>query len=147
MPTKDELNRGFKIGEWEVLPARGELRRGDTVIQPEPKVLGVLLSLAARDGDVVTKDELVDEVWDGRATADDPIIRCVYQLRGHLGDKEKPYQYVDTLVRRGYCLKQPVLLHEPASGGATTVDESPPKRSRIWAIVSLVFALGLVVLV
>jgi len=145
--TKDELNRGFKIGEWEVLPARGELRRGDTVIQPEPKVLGVLLSLAARDGDVVTKDELVDEVWDGRATADDPIIRCVYQLRGHLGDKEKPYQYVDTLVRRGYCLKQPVLLHEPASGGAAIVDESPPKRSRIWAIVTLVIALGLAGLV
>jgi len=141
--TKDELNRGFKIGEWEVLPARGELRRGDTVIQPEPKVLGVLLSLAARDGDVVTKDELVEEVWDGRATADDPIIRCVYQLRGHLGDKEKPYQYVDTLVRRGYCLKQPVLLHEPASEGAATVDESPPKRSRIWAIATLVIALGL----
>lgn len=147
MPTKDELNRGFKIGEWEVLPARGELRRGDTVIQPEPKVLGVLLSLAARDGDVVTKDELVEEVWDGRATADDPIIRCVYQLRGHLGDKEKPYQYVDTLVRRGYCLKQPVLLHEPASEGAVTFDESPPKRSRIWAIATLVIAIGLAGLV
>lgn len=147
MLTRDELNKGFTIGEWEVLPARGELRRGDTVIQPEPKVLAVLLSLAARDGDVVTKDELVDEVWDGRATADDPIIRCVYQLRGHLGDKEKPYQYVDTLVRRGYCLKQPVILHEPASGGAAIVDESPPKRSRIWAIATLVIALGLAGLV
>ena len=143
MLTRDELDKGFTIGEWEVLPARGELRCGDTIIQPEPKVLGVLLSLAARDGDVVTKDELVEEVWDGRATADDPIIRCVYQLRGHLGDKEKPYQYVDTLVRRGYCLKQPVRLHEPAIGRPESVDESPPKRSRVWAIAALVIALGL----
>ena len=147
MPTREELNKGFTIGEWDVLPARGELRRGDTVVQPEPKVLDVLLSLAARDGDVVTKDELVDEVWGGRATADDPIIRCVYQLRGHLGDKEKPYQYVDTLVRRGYCLKQPVHLHEPVSAGPNSVGELPPRRSRIWAIAALVVALGLLGLI
>ena len=91
MPSKEEISKGFRIGDWEVYPARGELRCGEQVEKPEPKVMAVLLSLAMRDGDVVTKDELVDEVWGGRATADDPIIRCVFQLRGHLNDREKPY--------------------------------------------------------
>ena len=77
MPSEEELQQGFTIGEWEVLPARGEIRRGDAVVRPEPKPLQVLLSLARRGGDVVTKDELIDEVWDGRPTADDPILRCI----------------------------------------------------------------------
>lgn len=142
MPTKEELNKGFTIGEWDVLPARGEMRRGDEVVQPEPKVLGVLLSLAARDGDVVTKDELVAEVWDGRATADDPIIRCIYQLRGHLGDKEKPYRYVETLVRRGYCLKQAVVLHAAAETVAAPAAPRPRRAAVIWAIVALLVIAG-----
>jgi TolB-like protein/DNA-binding winged helix-turn-helix (wHTH) protein/Tfp pilus assembly protein PilF len=125
-----------------VFPARGELRRGEQIEKPEPKVLAVLLSLAMRDGDVVTKDELVDEVWGGRATADDPIIRCVFQLRGHLNDREKPYQYVGTLVRRGYCLKQPVALlgpHDPATKPAIV---EVRKTSRAWAIAVIVAMLG-----
>jgi len=114
MPTEEELKKGFTIGEWEVLPARGELRRGGDVEKPEPKVFGVLLALAGRNGDLVTKDELVDEVWDGRATADEPIIRCVALLRKHLGDKDRPYQYIETLARRGYRLVQEVSLHQAA---------------------------------
>ena len=95
------------------MPARRELHRGDEVVQPEPKQLKVLLSLAQRDGDVVTREELVDECWDGRATADEPINRCISQLRKHLGDTERPYRYIDALFNSGYCLKQPVELHEP----------------------------------
>ena len=113
MPIEEELQQGFTIGEWEVLPARGEIRRGDEVVRPEPKPFQVLLSLARRGGDVVTKDELVDEVWDGRPTADDPILRCISVLRDNLGDKARPYRYVETLTRRGYRLVPPVELHEP----------------------------------
>ncbi|MDA0705439.1 MAG: hypothetical protein O2907_08465 [Proteobacteria bacterium] len=58
MPSKEEISKGFRIGDWEVYPARGELRCGEQVEKPEPKVMAVLLSLAMRDGDVVTKDEL-----------------------------------------------------------------------------------------
>lgn len=40
----------------------------------------------SQDGNLVTRDELVDEVGGGRATSDEPINRCLSQLRGHLGD-------------------------------------------------------------
>ena len=46
MPTTEELNKGFNLGDWEVLPAKGVMRRGDEEIHPEPKVLEVLLALA-----------------------------------------------------------------------------------------------------
>ena len=73
MPTIEELEQGFRLGEWQVLPARREFRRGDEVVHPEPKQLKVLLSLALRNGEAVTRDQLVDECWDGRPTADEPI--------------------------------------------------------------------------
>ncbi len=133
MPTKEELNKGFRLGEWEVLPARRELHRGDEVVRPEPKQLKVLLALAQRDGDVVTRDELVEECWDGRPTADEPINRSISQLRKHLGD-EKPYEYIDVLVKAGYCLRQPVVLITPSKSTGAPGIVRPRKASRIWAI-------------
>ena len=111
MPSKEDLFKGFTIGDWEVLPARGVLRQADHEIHPEPKVLEVLLTLAQRDGDLVTRDELIDEVWAGRPTSDEPVNRCLSQLRGHLQDRRRPHQYIETLQRRGYRLMQPVELH------------------------------------
>jgi DNA-binding winged helix-turn-helix (wHTH) protein/TolB-like protein len=118
MPTEDELRQGFRLGDWEVLPLRGVLRRGEHEEKPEPRVFGVLIALAKRNGDLVTRDELVDELWDGRPTSDEPINRCLSQLRGHLGDKSRPHQYVETLTRRGYRLMKPVELLEPTSAEA-----------------------------
>ena len=109
MLTEEQLNNGFIIGEWEVLPQRGVLRKGEHEERPEPLVLKFLLVLAMRDGGLVTKDEIVAELW-GRPTADDPITRCVFQARKHLGDKSSAPRYIETLTRRGYRLMQPVRL-------------------------------------
>lgn len=125
MPTEDELRRGFRLGDWEVLPLRGVLRRDGREEKPEPRVFGVLIALAKRNGDLVTRDELVDELWDGRPTSDEPINRCLSQLRRHLDDKSRPHRYVQTLTRRGYRLVQPV---EPLSPPEPA--EPPPARSR-----------------
>ena len=120
MPTEDELRQGFRLGDWEVLPLRGVLRRDGREEKPEPRVFGVLIALAKRDGDLVTRDELVDELWDGRPTSDEPINRCLSQLRRHLGDKSRPHRYVETLTRRGYRLLQPIEPLEPAEAADRT---------------------------
>ncbi len=130
MLTNEELKQGFTLGEWEVLPLRGVLRCGDQEERPEPRVFGVLIALAKRNGDLVTRDELVDELWDGRPTSDEPINRCLSQLRGHLGDKSRPHEYVETLTRRGYRLLKPVELLHPAEAEAAahTQIETPSSR-------------------
>jgi len=108
MLTEEQLNDGFFIGEYEILPARRMIRRGSDEASPEPKVFDVLMALARRNGDVISRDELVEEVWDGRATADGPINRAVSQLRGHFDDRATPYKYVAAKQKVGYFLKQPV---------------------------------------
>jgi TolB-like protein/DNA-binding winged helix-turn-helix (wHTH) protein len=135
VPTNEELEKGFNIGEWEVIPSRRVLRCGDEEIQPEPKVFGVLMSLALRDGDGVTRDQLAEEVWK-RPVGDEPINRCINQLRGHFGDR-KPYRYIKALTGSGYLLMEPVVLKEPTP--TIVPDPKPVKRS------SIVFR-GLVVL-
>jgi len=143
VPTEDELRQGFTLGEWEVLPLRGVLRRGDEEERPEPRVFGVLVALAKRDGDLVTRDELVDELWDGRPTSDEPINRCLSQLRGHLGDKSRPHEYVETLTRRGYRLMKPVELMHPAEPEATLTTETPVAPAR-WKAITAAIIVGFV---
>lgn len=109
MLTQEQLQPGFRLGEWEILPQRRMLRRGAEEIVPEPKVWGVLMSLATRNGSVVSRDELIDEVWAGRPTADEPINRCISQLRKHLGDS-RPYRYIVPMTGAGYVLKEAVIL-------------------------------------
>jgi len=140
MPTEEQLNNGFEIGEWEVLPARGVLRSGDKEERPEPRVFGVLMALARRDGDLVTRDELIDELWDGRPTSDEPINRCLSQLRGHLGDRDKPHRYIETLTRRGYRLKQKVRLRD----STTSVPAAAPAKRNAWTYGVALVVLGLI---
>ena len=147
MPTKEELNRGFELGEWEVLPARGVLRRGDQEEHPEPLVFGVLLALACRDGDMVTRDELISELWDGRPISDEPINRCLHQLRGHLGDRDRPYQYIETLTRRGYRLKKKIRLQHPDAPAPVAMPSGAlldRVSGRHWKIIAMVAALAMV---
>ena len=128
MPTEEELQKGFKLGEWDVLPGQGVLRRGDEEKRPEPKVFAVLMALAKRDTNLVTKQELIDEVWDGRPTSDEPIARCISQLRGHLDDRKTPHRYIETLQRRGYRLKKQVELHHTDDDSPDAAQEREPRR-------------------
>lgn len=142
MPTREELLAGFTIGDWEIHPGHGTFRRGETEVRPEPLIFKVLYSLAMRDGECVTRDNLIADAWDGRPTADDPINRSIAQLRGHLDDKATPHQYVETLHRRGYRLMQPVELHRVAEDAR----EAAPQRTglRRWRIAAAVIVAGVV---
>jgi DNA-binding winged helix-turn-helix (wHTH) protein/TolB-like protein/Tfp pilus assembly protein PilF len=145
MPTKEDLFEGFTLGEWEVLPGKGVLRRGDDEERPEPKVFEVLIALAMRDGNLVTRDDLVDEVWDGRPTSDEPINRCLSQLRGHLDDRQRPHKYVETLQRRGYRLVRRVELHKkPEAELAEGLARQPGPSLRLWKIVAAILAVGFI---
>ena len=146
MPTIEELNGGFNLGDWEVLPLKGVLRRGDEEIRPMPKVFAVLLALAKRGGNLITRDELVDEVWEGKAFSDEPIQQAIALLRKHFQDK-RPYEYIETLHRRGYRLLKRVELHQQPD----TLDAEPatddPGSLRLWKTVAALVFVGFVAIV
>lgn len=50
-----------------------------------PKTAALLRTLAARPGELISKDEIVGEVWGGLAVDDDGIVQCVSEIRRALG--------------------------------------------------------------
>ena len=110
MPSYTELMRGFEFGPWRVLPERGLVRNGEDEHHVEPLVMDVFVVLASHGGDVVTKDQLIDAVWDGRPQTDDVITRCISSLRRVLGDDARNPTFIETVQRRGYRVMQPVSL-------------------------------------
>ena len=94
MPTEEQLHDGFTLGEWEIYPARGVLLRGDEEVRPEPQTWRVMLALSTRNGDLVSKEALVAEVWDGRPVTDDVINRAIGQVRKALDDDAREPAYV-----------------------------------------------------
>ncbi len=142
MPTEEELQGGFNLGEWEVLPDQGVIRRGSTEVRPEPQTWRVLMLLAKYDGTLVTRDNLVDEVWGGRAVADDPINRAIREVRKSLGDSAHDPTYVETLHKRGYRLLVPVELHKAKEDDPVIVEPGPGPR--LWKFAAIILVLGIV---
>ncbi len=127
--TFSDLQRGFELGPWTVIPERDLLQQGEVEEHLEPMVMDVLVVLASRQGDVVTRDQLVVAVWDGRVTADEAIATKIATLRNKLGDDSRHPEYIETVQKRGYRLKMPVELPdapEPEQRGAVYVRVSHP---------------------
>lgn len=121
MLTYTDLIKGFEFGPWTVLPERDLIRDGEQERHIEPLVMNVFVVLASHSGGVVTRNQLVDAVWEGRPQSDEVITRCISSLRRSLGDDAKTPQYIETLQKRGYRVMQRVRLPdatEPEQRGA-----------------------------
>jgi len=94
----------FNVGPWTVWPVEGRIENGAVQRQLQPKVMAVLSRLARDAGKVVLRDQLLADVWNGRAMSDEPLHRCVAALRAALGDDSARQRYIQTLPRRGYRL-------------------------------------------
>ena len=117
MPAHAHLMQGFRFGSWTVKPDRGLIADGEAEHKIEPLVMDVFVALAGRGGDVVTKDQLIDEVWGGRPQTDDVIARCISALRRALGDDARHPTYIETVQRRGYRAMLPAVtrVDDPAA--------------------------------
>ena len=137
----------FVTGVWTVEPSRNLLLRGEEKTRVEPRVMDALVYLSERPGRVVSKDELVRFVWQGRSVTDDVLTVTICALRKALGDDARQPEYVETVPRRGYRWIAPVSRLEPQGYcGPTTVPgemSQPATPSRAWPV-SRIAALGVV---
>jgi DNA-binding response OmpR family regulator len=79
-----------------------------------------LIYLAARAGQVVSKEELAEHVWQTTYYEEDDqrISALIYRLRDALHDKQTPYAHLETLRKRGFRLKRAMLLPAGLPSGA-----------------------------
>jgi len=119
MPSSIEnvKHANFRLDEWVVAPGRNQISRGRMVVRLRPRVMEVLLILADRAGEVVSKIELVDAVWPGGFVADNTVTHAVQELRAAFGDDAAAPRYVETVHRRGYRLIPPAEEVQRAANG------------------------------
>ena len=81
------------------------LFRHGTVQALQPSPAAMLRALLARQGEVVTREELSAAMWPGGETLDHghAIEKCAHKLRAVLGDTGPQRRYLQTVARRGYC--------------------------------------------
>ena len=92
----------IKFGLFEFDPAAGLLYLGDEETLLPPKAAGVLDILLGNAGKLVTKDELLESVWEGSFVTESSLTDAVSLLRQVLGDDARDPIYIQTLHRRGY---------------------------------------------
>ncbi len=80
---------------------RRELRGDDTPISAEPKVLDLLLYLVSNRDRVVSRDDLINAVWDGRIVSESALASCINAARVAVGDSGEEQRLIKTLPRKG----------------------------------------------
>jgi len=78
------------------------LYKNGTTISLKPKVVETLVALVERPGEVISKDELMDRVWQGSFVEESNLSQNIYQLRKTLGTCAGGQPLIETFWRRGY---------------------------------------------
>jgi TolB-like protein/DNA-binding winged helix-turn-helix (wHTH) protein len=120
------LADGVRIGEWELYPSLHEIRRDGEVVRLEPKAAVLLTRLAQQAGGMVTREELLTQVWPDVVVGDDSLTQVVIKLRKALGDNPKQPRYIQTIPKQGYRLIAAVNLSKDPGDSAR---EGPVPRS------------------
>jgi TolB-like protein/Flp pilus assembly protein TadD len=99
------LQNGFHVGDsHRVEPSLNSVTGPAGTIRLEPKVMQVLVLLAAHAGQVVTKERLIRTVWPDAFVTDDVLTRAISELRRVFGDDPKDSRFIQTIPKSGYRL-------------------------------------------
>ncbi|MBS0367002.1 MAG: winged helix-turn-helix domain-containing protein [Proteobacteria bacterium] len=125
-PGSPPLLFRYRFGSAEFDESRLELKVAGLVVEIEPKPLAILSLLLRHAGEVVTKEELLDEAWGGRPTVENVIANAIAKLRGALGEGNAAL--IVTQPRVGYRLNGRVersVTGRPAISGLDLEDGGP----------------------
>src|SRR5947209_12893874 len=119
-PLPTEQSRILRFGVFEVDLQRGQLRKDGLKLKIQEQPFQILILLAQRQGDVVTREELRQRLWPGATFGDfsHALNNAVNRLREVLGDSAESPRFVETLPRRGYRLIVPVERSGPPDASA-----------------------------
>ncbi len=146
----------FRLGDWTVHPALNRVTGPGGEVRLEPRVMAVLLRLAAARGEVVSRNDLLDEVWGDAVVGEEILTRAISELRRVFRDSARQPRVIETIINNGYRLITAVepapVDAEPAAPDPVPVPApapAPPSRSRLprflWLLPLAVVAVALAV--
>lgn len=118
----------FTLGDIQVSPSHNTLTARGQSLKLQPKVMAVLHYLACHHGRVISNEELIKELWDGRIVTHGSVQKSINALRSALTELIGEQEFIAHYSKRGYQLKiEPHFL--TASHSETQIAEitTPPK--------------------
>jgi TolB-like protein/DNA-binding winged helix-turn-helix (wHTH) protein/Flp pilus assembly protein TadD len=149
MPHADSPATSYRFGLFEVDSRTGELRKQGRQLKLRGRPFDILLLLLARGGDVISREELRQQLWqaDTFVDFDHGLNSAINRLREALGDSAENPRFIETLPKRGYRfiapieiphLTAPAVIPAPAVPAAVQsvpvvaeVSESPAARRQL----------------
>ncbi|WP_246162268.1 winged helix-turn-helix domain-containing tetratricopeptide repeat protein [Roseovarius faecimaris] len=124
----------IRVGTLVLDRSSGRLRDADGIaVELRHQSREVLVSLANNPNQIVTRKALIEDVWAGRAIADDSVAQCIADIRRALGDTDK--RIVETVPRQGYRL----VAQSPDADG-----EMPRRRRGVVLMLAAVLLVAMV---
>ncbi len=152
------MTKQYSIGGFFIDLSRNQITQNKQSQTLAPKALAVLTYLAENQGQVVSHDALLNQVWPNTVVSPNTLQRSIAQLRKALGDDGRVQVYIKTHAKQGYSLECDVRWHDSVDltssnhvqNGSTTntfTNESTKQRDQSKFRHGLVLALvGLIVL-
>jgi DNA-binding winged helix-turn-helix (wHTH) protein len=131
------VSDGLRFGAFELDVAAGELRREGRRVALAPRPLQVLVILARRPGQLVSRHELRREVWkDAWIDVESSINTAIRELRRALGDTPTASRYIATIPRSGYRFVAPVeaIIYPFAPAEVAATAPEPVKAPAVSAL-------------
>src|SRR6201996_9032740 len=99
--ARESLNLLYFFDKFALDPLRRELRCGAAAIAMEPQAFDLLLHLIRHRDHVVSRDELIEQVWDGRIVSESALSTRINAVRKAIGDSGNEQRLIKTLPRKG----------------------------------------------
>jgi DNA-binding winged helix-turn-helix (wHTH) protein len=119
--------RLFSVGDADIDPSRNIITRNGREHHVEPRVMSVLVRLAAKRGTVVARSELFEIIWADKPTGEEALTQAVSRLRRALGDSSRAPRVIETAPKTGYRLIGEVQLKPALSRTAVAAGFSIPQ--------------------
>ncbi|MEO8436696.1 MAG: winged helix-turn-helix domain-containing protein [Pyrinomonadaceae bacterium] len=118
-----EIQKIYRLGEFELDPNKRLLKREDgETLHLSHKPFQVLLYFIEHRERIVSRQELLDQFWDGRDVYDVTLTKCVGAIRKALGENTETPRFIETRWAEGYRYIGP-FVEMPATSAATAVSE------------------------
>jgi DNA-binding winged helix-turn-helix (wHTH) protein len=110
----------YRFGVYTLDTQRYELHRAGQPVPLRPKVFHVLAYLLAQRDRVVSKDEVMAQVWPGQVISEETLSTCITAARRAVGDSGQQQQVIQTRHGHGYRFVAVVEVRQPAPRDAVS---------------------------
>lgn len=134
MKTNND-NQFYYCGQLIICPDLGLVKMPTEDLRLGPVNMGVLITLIAQQGKVVSRTELFDTVWKNQVISDDVLTRCISDLRSLFAKHAEFHKWIETVPKKGYRWLPEVSTEPPNN---KIISDNPWHRYLRLIIVSVI---------